>query len=137
MASSMALLLLPLPPVVASTTAELDEREPHIEPASTIAELLKAALTKSRDCPEAAVLRALDEAVPDGVHVILLSLAARDIPTYDHNSISIGGFNAMQQGVHVVVCAGNYSPAASSVCNAEPWLLTVVPGHRVPRRPNR
>ncbi|KAF6990504.1 hypothetical protein CFC21_083089 [Triticum aestivum] len=40
MASSMALLLLLLLPAVASTTAELDEREL----ASTIAELLKAAL---------------------------------------------------------------------------------------------
>lgn len=46
MASSMALLLLLLA-AVASTTAELDEREPHIEPASTIAELLKAALTST------------------------------------------------------------------------------------------
>ncbi|KAI5020710.1 hypothetical protein ZWY2020_045598 [Hordeum vulgare] len=78
---------------------------------------------KSRDCPEAAVLRALDEAVVDGVHVISLSLVARNIPTYDHNSIGIGGFNAMQQGVHVIICAGNYSLAASSVRNADPWLL--------------
>jgi hypothetical protein len=39
------LLLLLLAAMVASTTAELDERELHIEPASTNAELLKAAVT--------------------------------------------------------------------------------------------
>ncbi|VAH19976.1 unnamed protein product [Triticum turgidum subsp. durum] len=84
--------------------------------------------SESGDCPEAAVLRAMDEAVADGVHVISVSLAARNIPTYDRSSIGIGGFNAMQQGVHVVVCAGNYGPAGSSVRNAEPWLLTVGAG---------
>ncbi|KAM0872612.1 hypothetical protein ACQ4PT_038598 [Festuca glaucescens] len=83
---------------------------------------------KSGDCPEAAVLRAFDKAVADGGHVISLSLATSNIPTYDQSSIGIGGFNAMQQGVHVVVCAGNRGPAASSVRNAEPWLLTVGAG---------
>ncbi|KAK1697159.1 hypothetical protein QYE76_013856 [Lolium multiflorum] len=89
---------------------------------------------KSGDCLEAAVLRAFDEAVADGVHVILLSLAASSIPTYDQSSISIGSFNAMQRrlqeiaGVHVVVCAGNRGPAASSILNAERWLLTVGAG---------
>ncbi|VAH08145.1 subtilisin-like protease 4 [Triticum dicoccoides] len=46
MASSFALLLLLLA-AVASTIAELDEREPHIDPASTIAELLNAAVTST------------------------------------------------------------------------------------------
>ncbi|XP_047092911.1 subtilisin-like protease 4 [Lolium rigidum] len=120
MASSMALLLLLLLAVsVTSTTAEVDERELHIELASTIAELVKAAVTKFGDCPEAAVLRASDEAVADGVHGISLSLTVSYIPTYDQSSISTGGFYAMQQGIHVVVCAGNRGPAASSILNAE------------------
>jgi subtilisin family serine protease len=80
---------------------------------------------KSGDCPDAAVLRAFDEAVADVVHVISLSLAASNIPTYGQSSIGISSFNAMQQGVHVVVCADNRGPAASSVLNADPWLLTV------------
>jgi hypothetical protein len=86
------------------------------------------ACRKEGDCPEAAVLEAFDEAVADGVHVISVSLVARNISTYDQSTIGIGGFNAIQQGVHVVASVSNQGPDASSVRNAEPWLLTVGAG---------
>jgi hypothetical protein len=54
-------------------------------------------------------------------------VASNIIPTYvrPKHTIGIGGFNAIQQGVHVVASAGNQGPDASSIRNAEPWLLTV------------
>ncbi|CAD6265969.1 unnamed protein product [Miscanthus lutarioriparius] len=57
MASSMALLLLLLA-AVASTTAELDERDPHVELASINAELLKAVVASTSTTAE------LDEREP-------------------------------------------------------------------------
>lgn len=42
-----------------------------------------------------------------------------------HNSISIGAFHAVKNGIVVVSAAGNSGPNPGTVLNVSPWLLTV------------
>jgi subtilisin family serine protease len=68
-------------------------------------------------CGAAAVLAAIDDAINDGVDVLSLSLGYQDeIP---------GTLHAVERGVTVVFSAGNDGPAAQTVLNAVPWVLTV------------
>lgn len=68
-------------------------------------------------CNTATVLAAIDDAINDGVDVLSLSLALQDeIP---------GTLHAVARGIAVVLSAGNQGPAAHTVRNAVPWVLTV------------
>lgn len=79
-------------------------------------------------CSDADILKAIDQAIHDGVDVLSLSLGPT-FPSYSdvdmHNGVAIGTFHAIVKGIVVVGAAGNYGPAAYSVANIEPWLLTV------------
>lgn len=80
----------------------------------------------SLGCFDSDILAAMDEAVADGVHVISLSVGASGLaPNYDHDSIAIGAFGAMQHGVVVSCSAGNSGPGAYTAVNIAPWILTV------------
>ncbi|KAI3992320.1 hypothetical protein MKX01_030041 [Papaver californicum] len=74
-------------------------------------------------CNGADVLRALDDAIEDGVDIISLSLGPP--PTsYFSDVISIGSFHAFRKGILVSASAGN-SGTPGTACNISPWILTV------------
>lgn len=79
-------------------------------------------------CSDIDILKAIDQAIYDGVDVLSLSLGPT-FPSYSdvdmHDGIAIGAFHAVAKGIAVVGAAGNSGPAAYSVANIEPWLLTV------------
>ncbi|XP_019195103.1 PREDICTED: subtilisin-like protease SBT3.6 isoform X2 [Ipomoea nil] len=78
---------------------------------------------------DADILKAFDTAIHDGVDVISASFGA-DVPLYSElypqaGAISFGSFHAVAQGITVVAAGGNAGPAAQTVSNGEPWIITV------------
>lgn len=75
-------------------------------------------------CASADILSAYDLAIHDGVDVISASLGsiARE---HLKNTIAIGSFHAMMNGIVSVAAAGNSGPDDGSVENVAPWILTV------------
>ncbi|KAK3156568.1 hypothetical protein QOZ80_2AG0108910 [Eleusine coracana subsp. coracana] len=68
-------------------------------------------------CSTAAILAAIDDAINDGVDVLSLSLgSSNEIP---------GTLHAVAKGITVVFAGSNDGPAANTVLNAVPWVLTV------------
>lgn len=82
-------------------------------------------------CAAADILKAFDEAIHDGVHVISVSIASEIpllplLPEVDqHNAIATGSFHAVAKGIPVVCAAGNGGPTSQTVQNTAPWILTV------------
>ncbi|KAL6841237.1 hypothetical protein ACP4OV_028755 [Aristida adscensionis] len=68
-------------------------------------------------CGGAAVLKAIDDAIDDGVDVLSLSLGGPEETP--------GTLHAVARGIAVVFAGGNDGPAADTVQNAVPWVLTV------------
>lgn len=80
----------------------------------------------SLGCFDSDILAAMDQAVADGVDIISLSVGATGLaPRYDHDSIAIGAFGAMDHGVLVSCSAGNSGPDPLTAVNIAPWILTV------------
>lgn len=78
-------------------------------------------------CASSAVLKAIDDAVNDGVDVISISIGMSSIFQADFLSdpISVGAFHANQRGVLVICSGGNDGPEPFSVVNTAPWIITV------------
>ncbi|XP_031284041.1 subtilisin-like protease SBT5.3 isoform X1 [Pistacia vera] len=76
------------------------------------------------ECYDADILAAFDIAIHDGVDVLSVSLGG-DPSAFFNDSIAIGSFHAIKQGIVVVCSAGNSGPADSTVSNIAPWLITV------------
>ncbi|XP_010470055.2 PREDICTED: subtilisin-like protease SBT3.9 isoform X1 [Camelina sativa] len=79
-------------------------------------------------CSDADLLKAIDQAIHDGVDVLSLSLGPTEIPLNletDVNLFAMGLFHAVAKGIHVVASAGNNGPAAQTIANVSPWILTV------------
>lgn len=80
-------------------------------------------------CSDADILKAFDKAIHDGVDVLSVSLGSEDIVWFTEiikpDSILIGSFHAVAQGISVVCAAGNGGPSAQTVENTAPWILTV------------
>ncbi|KMZ60469.1 subtilisin-like serine protease 2 [Zostera marina] len=77
-------------------------------------------------CMDSDILAAMDKAVSDGVHVISLSVGTSGYaPKYYHDSIAIGGFGAMKNGVLLSASAGNSGSGPYTAVNIAPWILTV------------
>ncbi|GAV68428.1 Peptidase_S8 domain-containing protein/PA domain-containing protein/Inhibitor_I9 domain-containing protein [Cephalotus follicularis] len=76
------------------------------------------------ECFDADILAAFDMAIHDGVDVISISLGGDPAP-YFKDSIGIGSFHAIMNGIAVIASAGNSGPADSTVSNVAPWLITV------------
>lgn len=81
-----------------------------------------------QQCSAADILKAFDEAIHDGVDVLSVSLAS-NIPLFpevdEHDAISVGSFHAVAKGIPVVCSAGNNGPAAQTIQNTAPWIITV------------
>ncbi|XP_042398938.1 subtilisin-like protease SBT3.9 [Zingiber officinale] len=69
-------------------------------------------------CPEAALLKAIDDAVHDGVDILSLSLGARFFQSF----VTI---HAVAKGITVIFSAGNDGPLPQTISNDLPWVITV------------
>ncbi|KAG2238363.1 hypothetical protein Bca52824_092394 [Brassica carinata] len=84
--------------------------------------------TEDGSCATADILKAMDNAIADGVDVISISLgrAILIISEIDVNNVfSYGAFHAVSKGITVLMAAGNFGPDAYSVQNIAPWIITV------------
>uniref|UniRef100_A0A0E0P4P0 Subtilisin-like protease n=1 Tax=Oryza rufipogon TaxID=4529 RepID=A0A0E0P4P0_ORYRU len=68
-------------------------------------------------CSAAGQLKAIDDAIHDGVDILSLSLGG---PFEDPGTLHV-----VAKGIPVVYSAGNDGPIAQTVENSSPWLLTV------------
>ncbi|EMS53854.1 Cucumisin [Triticum urartu] len=77
-------------------------------------------------CSSSALLKAIDDAVSDGVDVISISIGMSSAFASDFLSdpIALGAFHAHQRGV-LVVCSGGDDGLPYTVVNSAPWILTV------------
>ncbi|KAL5220226.1 hypothetical protein ABZP36_024939 [Zizania latifolia] len=78
-------------------------------------------------CASSAVLKAIDDAVADGVDVVSISIGMSSAFQSDFltDPIALGAFHAHQKGVLVVCSGGNDGPNPYTVVNSAPWILTV------------
>ncbi|RRT55443.1 hypothetical protein B296_00014669 [Ensete ventricosum] len=76
-------------------------------------------------CQDADILAAFDAAIADGVDVISMSIGGEPVD-YAVDSIAIGSFHAVQNGITVVCSSGNSGgQGPGSVTNVAPWIFTV------------
>ncbi|KAG8052598.1 hypothetical protein GUJ93_ZPchr0001g31970 [Zizania palustris] len=78
-------------------------------------------------CASSTVLKAIDDAVADGVDVVSISIGMSSAFQSDFitDPIVLGAFHAHQKGVLVVYSGGNDGPNPYTVVNSAPWILTV------------
>ncbi|KAI6698826.1 hypothetical protein NL676_018945 [Syzygium grande] len=76
------------------------------------------------ECFDADILAAFDAAIHDGVDVLSVSLGGDPTPLFN-DSIAIGSFHAVKNGIAVICSAGNSGPDDGTVSNISPWLITV------------
>ncbi|XP_019449336.1 PREDICTED: CO(2)-response secreted protease-like [Lupinus angustifolius] len=78
-------------------------------------------------CSGATLLKAIDDAIKDGVDIISISIGLSSLFQSDFldDPIAIGAFHAEQMGVMVVCSAGNDGPDPYTVVNTAPWIFTV------------
>ncbi|XP_051128629.1 subtilisin-like protease SBT5.6 [Andrographis paniculata] len=75
-------------------------------------------------CEDADMLAAFEAAINDGVDVINLSHGGMDKP-YTQDANAIGSLQAAKFDIAVAAAAGNAGPAAGTVANVAPWMITV------------
>eukprot|EP00268_Persea_americana_P052589 TRINITY_DN5896_c2_g1_i1.p1 TRINITY_DN5896_c2_g1~~TRINITY_DN5896_c2_g1_i1.p1 ORF type:complete len:776 (-),score=95.66 TRINITY_DN5896_c2_g1_i1:137-2464(-) len=79
-------------------------------------------------CSGSAILKAIDDAIKDGVDIISISVGivnAMFQSDFVNDPIAIGAFHANQKGVMVVCSGGNDGPDPFTVVNSAPWVFTV------------
>ncbi|XP_023551327.1 cucumisin-like [Cucurbita pepo subsp. pepo] len=79
----------------------------------------------SDGCPEADILAAFDDAIADGVDIISLSVGGHTPNNYFNDSIAIGAFHAMKNGILTSMSAGNDGWKPFTIRNFSPWSLSV------------
>lgn len=82
------------------------------------------------NCYAANILKAMDDAIHDGVDVMIFSIGSSiPIPIETDegvlNEITYGAFHAISNGIPVVCASGNDGPNAYTVDNIAPWIITV------------
>lgn len=78
-------------------------------------------------CDGSIILKAIDDAIKDGVDIISISIGLSSIFQSDflYDPIAIGAFHAEEKGVMVVCSGGNDGPDPSTIVNSAPWIFTV------------
>ncbi|XP_076954702.1 cucumisin-like [Bidens hawaiensis] len=76
-------------------------------------------------CSDADILAAFDDAIADGVDIISLSVGGSFPLDYFEDSIAIGAFHSMKNGILTSNSAGNDGPTPGSITNLSPWSLSV------------
>ncbi|KAK7849367.1 cucumisin [Quercus suber] len=71
------------------------------------------------------ILAAFDDAINDGVDIISLSIGGFSPLDYFKDSIAIGAFHAMRNGILTSSFAGNSGPSPATIMNFSPWSLSV------------
>ncbi|XVE99669.1 hypothetical protein REPUB_Repub03eG0219800 [Reevesia pubescens] len=79
----------------------------------------------SDGCYDADILAAFDDAIADGVDIISISVGSSFAFDYFEDSIAIGAFHAMKNGILTSNSAGNGGPVPSSIVSVSPWSLSV------------
>lgn len=74
-------------------------------------------------CPSSAIAAAIDQAVADGVDVLNMSIGGGLSPWAEPVALAL--LDAVAANVFVAVSAGNDGPAAGTVGQQAPWLVTV------------
>jgi subtilisin family serine protease len=75
-------------------------------------------------CYDADILAAFDDAIADGVDIITISIGG-STGTYFTDSIAIGAFHAMRNGILASSSIGNRGPGLATITNFAPWSLSV------------
>ncbi|KAG6534258.1 hypothetical protein ZIOFF_008144 [Zingiber officinale] len=75
-------------------------------------------------CTDHDILAAFDDAISDGVDIISLSISGYKALDYFQDSIAIGSFHAMANGILTSAVAGNDGPKHGTVCNVAPWMVS-------------
>ncbi|XP_029123817.1 subtilisin-like protease 4 [Elaeis guineensis] len=70
-------------------------------------------------------LKAIDQAIQDGVDVLSMSLGGNGTKRFDLDSIVRGSLSALSHGISAVAAAGNDGPMESSLSRDAPWVLTI------------
>ncbi|KAI3799883.1 hypothetical protein L1987_35188 [Smallanthus sonchifolius] len=76
-------------------------------------------------CADADILAAFDDAIADGVDIISLSVGGSFPLDYFEDTIAIGAFHSMKNGILTSNSAGNDGPSPGSITNVSPWSLSV------------
>ncbi|RCV07674.1 LOW QUALITY PROTEIN: hypothetical protein SETIT_1G264200v2 [Setaria italica] len=76
-------------------------------------------------CSRGPIMHAVESALADGVDVLSMSLGDDDGFGFHEDPVVAATFSAVTRGVFVCAAAGNKGPAAGSVANDAPWILTV------------
>lgn len=79
----------------------------------------------SDGCHDADILAAFDDAIADGVDIISFSVGGNTPLDYFNDSMAIGAFHAMKNGILTSMSAGNDGPESFTVRNFSPWSLSV------------
>ena len=74
-------------------------------------------------CYTADSIRAIDQAVIDGVDVLNYSISGSTTTVVD--AVEIAFYNAANAGVFVAASAGNSGPGSSTTAHNSPWVMTV------------
>jgi len=81
-------------------------------------------VTTDDGCTDTDILKAIDQAVADGVDVINYSIGGGPAQT-TFSPTDAAFLGAAAAGIFVAASAGNDGPSASTVENASPWITTV------------
>lgn len=78
-------------------------------------------------CSGSTILKAIDDAIKDGVDIISISIGMSSIfqSDYLNDPIAIGAFHAQQMGIMVICSCGNDGPDPYTIVNYAPWIFTV------------
>ncbi|KAF2300872.1 hypothetical protein P3X46_001691 [Hevea brasiliensis] len=78
-------------------------------------------------CSGSTILKAIDDAIKDGVDIISISIGMNSIfqSDYINDPIAIGAFHAQQMGIMVICSGGNDGPDPYTIVNSAPWIFTV------------
>ncbi|XP_060961345.1 CO(2)-response secreted protease-like [Cannabis sativa] len=81
----------------------------------------------SGGCSSAGILKAIDDAINDGVDIISMSLgySTPSSNSFLEDPLSIGAIHADQNSILPVLAAGNAGPTPSTVSHTAPWTFTV------------